>query len=395
MNKINFIFVTIVLVSGFLFSGQSVASEKLYYAGIGYMGSFEARNSLYKYSADLFEHKDRIVEDSLLKRLNAIENKNIEISTDELVDHDKEVALTLAFALENESVSTERIGDAYKVYIDIRANILVFDHNEMKVVALYPIAIQLRDKRETLPSDAELKAIIRELYISNRYGINIFDEVEKRLSSLELKPSYSETIKVSKVSISGNSQSEIPDLASNKGDEGKNLEDHYKAFLAQVFTTYLSKNQNVSVLPYTEGEVIGATMKTVMSNGKKYSLKIPDETYSIELELLKLKKAKLGENKYKSVWGYANYFNVKLLIPDVDKVLMDAKFRGLVQKEIIKSSTHTVNDWPIYKESVYILFDNLTKNISERDSDWLASVTATKNIEEQLEKFNEKIISCQ
>ena len=151
----------------------------------------------------------------------------------------------------------------------------------------------------------------------------------------------------------------------------------------------------MSVLPYTEGEVIGATMKTVMSNGKKYSLKIPDETYSIELDLLKLKKAKLGENKYKSVWGYANYFNVKLLIPDVDKVLMDAKFRGLVQKEIIKSSPHTVNDWSIYKESIYIFFDNITKNISERDSDWLASVTATKNIKEQLEKFNEKIISCQ
>ncbi len=74
---------------------------------------------------------------------------------------------------------------------------------------------------------------------------------------------------------------------------------------------------------------------------------------------------------------------------------MDAKFRGLVQKEIIKSSSHTVNDWSIYKESIYIFFDNLTKNISERDSDWLTSVTATKNIKDQLEKFNEKIVSCQ
>jgi hypothetical protein len=161
-----------------------------------------------------------------------------------------------------------------------------------------------------------------------------------------------------------------------------------------MFSTYLSKNQNVSVLPYITGHAIGKKMAVKLSNGDGFSLEIPDATFAIELELIKLQKAQLGENDYKSIWGYASYFDVKLVIPGVDRTLVNAKFRGLVKKTISNTSAHSVDDWSIYKESIYRLFDDLTVNISEPDNAWLASVTATDGIAGQLEKFDSKIQSC-
>ena len=372
-----------------LFSTQSVATVKLYYAGIAYMGNYSAKETLYKYSSRLIDEDERKFQKALNVRLKSVENESFNLLIDgQTADYNQDDALTMAFALEYENVSIEKIDDIYKLDIDLRANILVFDYNEMKIISSYPIAIQLRDVAEKQPTDDDLKEIVEQLYLSNKYQINIFDEFVKRLSSLELKNSYANTIKVSKVKISSESKSNIP------GIEEPLEEDNYKTFIAQMFSTYLSKNQNVSVLPYSKGNAIGKKMALQIANGDVVNLKIPDETFAIELELIKLKKAQLGENSYKSIWGYASYFDVKLVIPDVDITLVNAKFRGLVKKTISNTSAHSVDDWSIYKESMYRLFDDLTVNISEPDNAWLASVTATENISGQLKIFDSKIQSC-
>lgn len=390
MKQVNYIITAVLLVSGLLFSNQSSASAKLYYAGIAYMGNYSAKNTLYKFSSRLIDDDERLLQETLVERLKSIDNESFEVIIGaQPVDYKKEDALTMAFALEYENVSIEKIGGVYKMDIDLRANILVFDYNEMKIVASYPIAVQLRDASESTPTDSYLKSVIRELYISNKFKLNIFDEFVNRLTTLELKTSYSNTIKVSKVTITDDSKLKIP------GIERLYEEDAYETLLAQMFSTYLSKNQNVSVLPYTKGHAIGNKMALQIANGDVYNLEIPKETYAIELELINLKKANLGGNEYKSIWGYASYLGIKLLIPGDNDVLMNAKFRGLVKKSILRSSPHTVNDWSIYKESMYRLVDSFTKNISEQDDDWLASVTATKNIADQLEVFNDKIASCQ
>jgi hypothetical protein len=377
------------MLAGILFSTQSVATVKLYYAGIAYMGNYSAKETLYKYSSRLIDEDERKFQKALNVRLKSVENESFKLLIDDqTADYNQDDALTMAFALEYENVSIEKIDDIYKLDIDLRANILIFDYNEMKIISSYPIAIQLRDVAEKQPTDDDLKEIVQQLYLSNKYQINIFDEFVKRLSSLELKNSYANTIKVSKVKISSESKSNIP------GIEEPMAEDNYKTFVAQMFSTYLSKNQNVSVLPYVSGHAIGKKMIVKLSNGDGFSLEIPDATFAIELELIKLKKAQLGENSYKSIWGYASYFDVKLVIPGVDRTLVNAKFRGLVKKTISNTSAHSVDDWSIYKESMYRLFDDLTVNISEPDNAWLASVTATDDISGQLKIFDSKIQSC-
>ena len=176
--------------------------------------------------------------------------------------------------------------------------------------------------------------------------------------------------------------------------DNANEKRNYEVLLAQSFSSFLTQNQNVSVLPYTKGHAIGNKMALQIANGDVYNLKIPEETYAIDITLRKFAKNNLGANDYKSVWGYASYFAFKVSIPGENDNILNAKFRGLVTKSILKDASHAVYDWAIFGESINKLFDEFTQHISAPDEDWLKSVTVTKNIESQLNKFNKVIESC-
>ena len=376
-----------------LFSNNLFAQVKVYYAGIAYMGGPAAKETLYKYSSRLIDNNEILYHKVLRERLESLDNDNIELLIGEQIsDHKDGDALSMVFAVEYEDVSVAHLAGKYKIDIDLRVNILIFDFSEMVIVSSYPIAIQLRDASDHKPTENELMDKVRSLYLGNS-ELNIFDEFVKRLSILEIKRHYANTIKVRNVVILDKALPSIPN--------GSEVKMFYETYLAQMFSSYLSKNQNVSVLPYTDkengnaaGNAISHKLPIILAE-KTIALTIPEETYAIDIVLRKLTKTKIGNNKYKSVWGYASYFNIKLSIPGETDMFTDAKFRGLVKQTILVGQSHTVDDWSLHKESMNRLFDELTKNISARDSDWLKSVTITENVVAQLGIFDEKVRSCQ
>jgi len=362
--------------------------SKLHFAGMAFMGQFAGKDTLYPYTARLMLDDEVKIQKALRQRISNVKNNSFEIVLDTPMDLKKESALTLALALEYENIGFEQIDNNFKIDIDLRANILIFDFQELMVVASYPVSVELRDLSDHKPSGQELLDKVRSIYL-NDGEINIFNEFVKRLNSLNFKPHFNNTIKVRNVTIEDEA---LPILPQRGDDKAKTS---YEVLLAQTFSSYLTKNQNVSVLPYTKGHAIGNKMALQVANGDVYNLKIPDETYAIDITLRKFSKANMGSNKYKSVWGYASYFGIKVFIPGEDDSLLDAKFRGMVTKSILKDSSHAVYDWAIYSESMNKLFDELTLHISQPDEDWLKKVTVTKNIVAQLDKFNEIIKSCQ
>lgn len=378
------------LFSSFLFVSVASSAEqsKLHFAGMAFMGQFSGKDTLYPYTARLMRDEEANLQKALRQQLMSVKNDTFQIVWDAPVDYKKDSALTLAFALEYENIGFEQIGDKFKIDIDLRANILIFDFQELIVVASYPVAVELRDLSDHQPSGDELLTKIRALYVDDSQ-LNIFSEFAKRLATLNFKPHFNNTLKVRKVTIEDEALPVIP-----KQDQSK-AKQSYEVLLAQTFSSYLTKNQNVPVLPYTKGHAIGNKMALQIANGDVYNLKIPEETYAIDITLRKFSKANIGSNKYKSVWGYASYFAFQVAIPGEDKYLMDAKFRGMVTKSILKDTSHAVYDWAIYSESMNKLFDEFTQHISDPDQDWLKDVTVTKNVVAQLDKFNEIIKSCQ
>ena len=366
-----------------VFADQS----KLHFAGMAFMGRFDGKDTLYPYTARLMADEEANLQKALTQRIGSVKNDTFEIVMGAPVDYKKDNALTLAFALEYENIGFEEIGGNYKIDIDLRANILIFDFQELMVVASYPVAVQLRDFSDHKPSGNELLSKVRSLYLGGA-TLNIFNEFANRLATLKFKSHFNNTLRVRQVSIE---DAALPVLPKRNNAKEKQ---EYETLLAQTFSSYLTKNQNVSVLPYTKGHAIGNKMALQIANGDVYNLKIPQETYAIDIVLRKFSKTNIGSNKYKSVWGYASYFAFQVSIPGENERFVDAKFRGLVTKSILKDESHAVYDWAIYSESMNKLFDELTQHISHPDEDWLKNVTATKNIVAQLNKFNDIIKSC-
>ncbi|MCD4744110.1 MAG: hypothetical protein K8R67_16735 [Desulfobacteraceae bacterium] len=281
---------------------------------------------------------------------------NFDLMINELGNLDKNEGISVAFALDNETIAIERIDSYYKIVIDLGAQALFFDFTDMKVIGCYPIAIQLIDVYDSKPNDDQIRDIIRELFVGNKYKLNIFNEFSKKLEDIKIKPKFQNSIQVTNVIVEERALPFLPE--AYKSDI-----DNCRVFLAQNFSKLLSTNQGISVLPYTKGSAIGKKMAARFSNGDIYNLEIPDSQYNIDLTLRGFKKVKYAENKLGTSWIYGAYSNLKIYQPLLQKIYIDEKFKNGATK-IVPIKQKNIDDWPAFQESLFVLFDKITKELS-------------------------------
>ena len=345
---------------GFTHSGVQASDIRVFYAGFAFVGDYKNIRENYPHSFKISEQKNPdkscVLESALFSRVSKQTNDNFKLICDQLGNLDQGEAISVAFALDNETVAVEKIGSDYKIVIDMGAQILFFDFKSMKVIGCYPIAIQLIDVSETQPDKDLIQNRIRELYTGNKYNLNIFDEFAKRLKDIEIKPMFSHSIQVTDVIVEEKAIEFLPEVYQSDLY-------NFKVFLAQNFSKFLSNNQQISVLPYTKGHAIGNKMATRFSNGEVYTLEIPKAQFETELTLRGFKKVLYDEKKSASSWLYGAYIKFKIFQPLLGKVYIDEKFKNAATK-IVPSTQQNVDDWPAFQESLFVLFDSLTKKFS-------------------------------
>ena len=358
-----FLFICSIFSFVFIHSGVQANDLRVFYAGFAFIGDNVNITKNYPHALAISKEKDS--EDLLLEKVlrEKVKNQNMnnfKLIIGELGNLEEGEGISVAFALDNETVAIEQIGSYYKIVIDLGAQVLFFDFKEMKVIGCYPVAIQLIDVSESKPADILIKNRIRELFIGNKYEINIFDEFVKRLKDIEIKPKFKNSIKVSNVTIEEKALPFLPTIYIDDKDPNKN---NIKTLLAQNFSKFLSSNQEISVLPYTKGSAIGDKMSARFANGEVYMLEIPEAQFLIDLTLRGFKKVKFDEKKAGSSWIYGVYIKLKIFEPLLQKYYIDEKFKHGATK-IIPASQKNVADWPAFQESLFVLFDSLTKSFS-------------------------------
>lgn len=351
-------FICLIFCFGFINSNTQAGDLRVFYAGFAFIGNNVNIEKNYPYSFAVSKEND--LETVLRTKVEKENMNNFKLIISELGNLEEGEGVSVAFALDNETVAIEQIGSYYKIVIDLGAQVLFFDFREMKVIGCYPIAIQLIDVSESKPDDILKKNRIRELFIGNKYKINIFDEFVKRLKDIEIKPKFKNSIKVNNVKIGEKALPFLPTIYIDDKDPNKN---NIKTFLAQNFSKFLSSNQEISVLPYTKGSAIGGKMSARFSNGEVYMLEIPEAQFLIDLTLRGFKKVKFDEKKAGSSWIYGVYIKLKIFEPLLRKYYIDEKFKQGATK-IIPASQKNVADWPAFQESLFVLFDSLTKSFS-------------------------------
>jgi hypothetical protein len=304
---------------------------------------------------------------------------NIDLERKKLADFKKGDKLTLCFLLNREKVSSSPMAGGYRVKYVVSATILVFDFETLSITATFPVSVVISDFEHTEPSEEQKRKQIRKLFLENVNGLNIFDEFVKRLPEIKIKEKFSSTIGITKVSLLKHAT--------------PYFREEDKINFAQSFSNYLSKNQNVSIVPYTkQGHAIEKVMKTKFTgSGKVYELKVRPPDYNIHLIIRGFQKKLSRRVRGREIWIYASYFRAIVIHPELEETYFDDKFKFVDVAKIIPGSAMV--DSYYYWKITEKLFNGLTKQVSKPTSEW-AEEYGYDIDEEKFEKFKKILDDC-
>jgi hypothetical protein len=360
--KIPTFFISLIIFYS-IFIGPVMSSDlKIHFAGFSFRGNYAQVNNNYPTTLLISNQKSKdqrsVLDAELCDRINNIDIKGGDIVSTESTEMADlgDGSIVLSCCLDTEFVSIEKFDDGYKLVIDLGAQALFFDYSNMKIVASYPVMVELIDYLPNEPDRRVIQDRIRDLLLTQNYGLNLLDDFISILQKIEIKKSYGSAMKVTDVIIEDKAFSHLP-------PRFKNDPANFKTFVAQNFGKFISNNQGVSILPYTKGSDIGNKMAVRFSDARVYDLEIPEPQFSIELTVRGFKKVCTDQKASGACWVYGSFARIKVHQPMLGKIYMDDKVKQGVSK-IVPSTQKTVNDWPSFQNSLLALFNDTSKKLS-------------------------------
>ena len=377
------------LVSFFLLYNtlpNNVLSQNLYFAGFSFLGNAN-QDFRYPVAAKLFEENPTIFKDPLDKALSGLKRKDLNFIK-ELGTIESGQAVTIAFALTDESIerftTIDGVTSAYKIY----AQILVFDFNEKKVITNYPVLVQKETLTNGIPNSIEDFNILKNMYLDISSKSSIFNFWAEKLETAKLLNAGSIHLQIRDVKLDGAVINQIPEKLSKN--------DLLKVRSAQKLEYHISSKQNVPILPFTLGQ-IGNFKKGLIarfSDSLEYNLTLPEADYVMDLLIREFKNVTVDRDRFE-VKIYAAFITLNVLEPLTNTSYVNSKFDYKNELVFPKSENLKIlNEWDVYQRTQDALFSNLAKQISERDDAILPSITGTANIKSQLVKFESIINKC-
>ena len=380
-----------VVISTWLFlavctSAPACAEVKVYYQGFAYLGDSINIEKNYRYTFSI-NKKDESgqfhLDKDLSGRIKSQHFPNFDLRIGEQAPDTKGSAIALAFALDGEYKSIEQIGNEYKVITELSVQALFFDYQNNMLINSYPIVVQYIDILDKYPTDSYFQKTVNQLYTEDGEA-NIFSELIARLATVNLNRNGLARIQVSQVYLEDKALTVLPDLFIND-------QDNFRKYIASTFTGYLSKNQNVPILPYSVGHAIGNKMAFTVANGDVFKLDMPEPDYEIQLTVRGFKKALIEKTRVESAWAYGAYINIKVIEPMSGTSYIDTQFVNAASKTIPESQK-TVDDWAAYREMLIGLFDSLTRQVSNPTRKWVKEHSPSKGARKALKRFNNEVL---
>ena len=370
--------------------------EKVYFAGFAFLGDHSSIETAFPYSHKIWKKEVKIkngvqplIEKTIVDRLDGVSNPNIDLIVNELGDHKSGKALSLALALDWEDVCVEELSPRlFKIVLNLHGQIIVYSFSEMRVIASYPFGVRVNDVSETHPSDAHIMSLFERLYFEKIGAVNFVDEFISKLQLVKTTNTSKHFIKVTEVDLGEKCLAWMPEKVKCRPEV-------FKTFVAQQFSSFLTANLNVPVLPYTRGHAIQGKMTLRFSDGSIFNLKVPEENIPIMIAVRGFKKVKLDQNHAGTAWVYGSFIKFKVLNSNLDP-LIDTNFKYAAVKKVpaTQSQTTIESDWSAFQESLLSLLSQLSEQISQRSPDWLEKKTREKDAGEKLEKVCNVLKEC-
>lgn len=376
------LFLILCLASMFSYAENKI----LNYAGFAVAGSASEAANSFPITHELLKRQGpdgiAVLESALWESVSAQSYPYFQLNRGLVNEHDGSSAATLAFLVDWENISREYIGEHTKLVADVHAQALVFDFSSRKVLASYPVAMQIIDVVEG-EADADAgRRLIERIYIGTNQR-TIFQAFAERLNTLELGSGHKNSIRV--VSV------ELEDKALEVLASYNQSANRFKRIVADQFGKRLSDNLKTPYIPYSNGVAIGAKMAARFANGDVYQLELPEPDYRVHLTVRGFKKVMLDSTIAETAWAYGSYIRVSVNNFDDSRSYLDAPFKfGAVKR--VPAGAGPLDDWSAFQESTFSLFDQMASQVMQPDRGWLEQWSEGRQVERQLTEFNNQVI---
>jgi hypothetical protein len=356
----------------------AIASDKpsLSWAGFAFLGDFDQRDIRYPYTSEIaLESKNQqsSIDKTIFTLVRGFNSEKFQLDTSMAKNSD---SLSAGLGIAYEDIYKIKTGSKYKVSYEIGLNFIVFDFQERKIIAIYPMKFLRNEIYNKEPTKEDHKKIFKNLYTGNEF--NILEKSLKRISNVQIKEAMGNYLGVSHIEFTKNS----------KEDVLNSLEiDSIKTSIAQEFEGLLSVNNQVPLVPYTKGEIIGKDMAVRFSDRSQMTFALPDLDYNISI-LVRGFDFKVTKHHY----GYT----IKITILASDDLHPKLVVLNLSKNIwVLKRGSGNIEDessqWIVYKEALSILLQELTQQINNISKTWLKKHSTNKDATLQLQNLQKLI----
>jgi hypothetical protein len=365
----------------FLFTLGAISSfahaSGVAFAGFAYAGNADTIETRFKLSR---RYEKRLIAkgsdiNARLRQALSERQYSFDLIKTDNVESKGDEALVTALVVTSETVSEEKFGSIHKLFIQVRAQTLIFDFKSKRVRRTYPLSFAYLDVMDHSPSDAEIDERIAIAYEGTQGKPGIVERYADALAAATLPHSGELFLQITKVSIESDARAAVlPEMTATQGTAESWLADH--------FGEALNSKAGIPIFPYTQGYAIGNVM-AVRLGDSDFNLQMPAPDWEISIDLTGVKKVKYAENGVGTSYVYGSYATIRIFEQGGTKAVLDAQFKNGEVKAVPVSQIY-VDDLPAYNDSIRGLFDKLAEVLGGQDLPWLKNAAVTADIGKQI-----------
>lgn len=384
--------------------------EKLYFAGFVATG-FDQNSTTetleqwgdknFKYGQHIINLPDKDTNESKerLENFNKLAFENFSHPEfDVSLELSGEKPKAFVFAIDEERLTIDKFKGEEIVTVDLTGQIIVFDWKDRLILASYPLVFSATDIYD--PSSIKSKMV--ELYYDG-WGTNSIGFLRYFIKYLKEKVSltfYFDGRSINKVGIENvfiepKALDDITKAGVTVGD--------YEQKLAQRFTAYLAKNQNIAIVPFGLPDHNGQRKLSIVPGGSAMAglfkdnsankLLIPKADYPIDFTLEGLKEVVLDKSKIDKVVAYASFAKISVSDSLRTTVFFEDNFKNIQNQHY--PINYNPEAWRLLDMYTTVLIDNITKNINNPDSKWCKEYSnGTKTARALQNLYNDQLSTC-
>jgi hypothetical protein len=339
------------------------------YSGFAFSGDSANRKVLYPFTSELARDENGAYIDRLLREKVRQDPELMKLLRLDLSDG-KSDETSLAFALVQESTEVQKVEGKYWAILNLQANVLAFNRSSRSVVASYPLRLRLTEEKETPPSRADFKAMVRDAFSSPDPQVNILDLWLKRVRSSAVHRGARKYLRITEIVLEQDAE-QIVLAAGRKPAAIRNQ-------VANLLESSFSENAGISLVPNSVGEAIGSKMMLSFSNGSAMQLTLPEADYAVKFTVRDFASKKIElAGSFQDI--YRSKATIAIRMPDTGHTFIDEKIYDTQIVTRPKQAGIELDDWNQYYKSLQSLIFGLGTQLEKVDSSWLEEHAARGN----------------